>query len=131
MEDKKKALINQVTAGCAYLNLLDELKNTDCYRGILKQRINLLNTDLKKYLNIDLKDMWGTGDVETIKILYKIIKGWQDIFVYVGNLQPEYVSAVAEMMQRMTTDPEGMLKLFNELLPDEIQEGMPAETNIL
>lgn len=130
MTDKINALINQAAAGYAYLELLEELKGTDCYRGEIKQRINLLQPVLEKYLDIDLQKMWGAGGEDSDKTLYKIIEGWKTIFKHTGNLRPEYVPATAEMMQRMTTDPEGMLVLFNELFPDEIEEKTIAETNI-
>lgn len=115
----KNALINQAAAGYAYLELLEELRGTDCYRAEIKQRINLLQPVLEKYLNIDVGKMWGAGGEQSDKTLYKIIEGWKTIFVHVANLKPEYVPAMAEIMLRMTTDPEKMLDLVNTAFPDE------------
>ena len=119
MENKVNALINQAAAGFAYLELLEELKGTDCYRGEIKQRINLLMPVLEKNLDADIKKMWGAGGEESDKTLYRIIDGRKRIFKHVGNLRPEFVPAVAEIMDRMTTSPEEMLDLVNAKFPDE------------
>lgn len=130
MTNKSNALINQAAAGWAYLELLEELKDTGCYRSEIKQRINLLQPVLEKYLDVDMKKMFGAGE-QSDKTLYKIIEGWKTIFCHVANLRPEHVPAMAEMMDRMTTDPEGTMNLFNELFPDEIEEKATEQINIL
>lgn len=118
MVDKKDALINQAAAGFAYLLLLDELKGTDCYRGEIKQRVNLLMPVLEKYLDIDLGKMWGAGDLRSDQSLYKIFDGWKEIFTQVADLKPEYVPAVAEMMRQMIADPEKSIQIFNDHFPE-------------
>lgn len=112
MENKVDALINQTAAGYAYLELLDELINTDCYRGEIKQRVNQLMNVLEKFLLIDLAKMLGNGK-QSDEALVNIIHSWKTIFKNIGNLKPENVPPAAEILKLMIDNPDKMMEVIN------------------
>jgi hypothetical protein len=124
MEDKQSALINMITGGYAYLELLDELRDTDCFRGEIRQRVNLLLHPLQNALNKDVPKLDGPE----LPAVHAIIDAWKEIAKEVAQVRPEWIPALRDMIKMMNTDPDRIVDVFNQVFPDAEKEKSPSNS---
>jgi hypothetical protein len=119
MDNKISAFINMVSAGWAYLELLDELKGTDVYKHGIKQQVNKLTSDLEKSLDKEIALLWGRTNEEDDKVLYNIINAWKATMVKFRDIKPEYIPPINEIIDLLITNPDHLLDIVRKHWPDQ------------
>jgi len=108
MERKQIALLNMLLAGWFMLETLDELKDTNVYNRLLKQRINQLEPELKKVIDGDLNLLWGVDD----NALYSLQNNLKEFFTLFATQRPENIAGFAELVKRFIEMPNWCMNML-------------------
>lgn len=108
IEPKQIALLNLLLASWLSLECIDELRNTNAYRHLLKQRINALEPELKKIIDQDLNLLWGTDD----NAMYGLMEGIKTFLCELATVRPEQIVGLGELLKKFKMMPDWTLNML-------------------